>query len=106
MNMEQYLIGQLTESSLLDPIINFEIIIEDSPKHAKIKYAKKHNISKHYALIVAYHFDYYFDLRDVWSITGSRYTTNEIFILTYKKMNELNLKLTKTTEDFYKTHIL
>lgn len=104
--MEKYLIGQLTESNLLDPIINIEIIIEDSPKHVKIKYAKKHNISKHYALIVAYHFDYYFDLRDVWAITGSRYLTNEIFILTYKKMNELNLNLTKTTEDFYKSHIL
>ena len=106
MNMEKYLIGQMTESNLLEPIINIEIIVASSPKDAKIKYAKTHKISKHYALIVAYHFDYYFDLRDVWSITGSRYSTREIFKLTYKKMNELNLKLTKTSEDFLKTYTL
>jgi hypothetical protein len=104
--MERYLIGQMTQSNILDPIINFEIIEAESPKKAKIKYAKKHKISKHYAFLAAHWLKYYFDKQDVWSITGNRDSFHYSFKFIYEKLKELGLKPTDTCESLYKTYQL
>ena len=102
--MEVFLIGQMTQSNILDPVINFEIVSAKTEKEGKIKYAKKHKISKHYAFLAAFRLEYCFDQKDVWSICGNRESTRGTFKLTYKKLKELNLKVTNACEEFYKSH--
>lgn len=104
--MEELLIAQMTQSNILDPLINFEIVLANTEKEGKIKYAKKHKISKHYAFLAAFRLEYYFDQKDVWSICNHRESTAETFKLTYKKLKELNLKVTNCSEEFYKSHTI